>query len=263
MDASEIEIRFWAAQSVAREAGRLAAEAYHRRSELDIERKGTQDLVSEADRACEDRIVGTLQRLFPEDGFLGEERGAKNTSAKAIWIIDPIDGTANFLRGIPLWCVSLGLLADGEFVIGVIYNPVTEELYAARRGKGATLNGRKIEVSRAKSLEEARLGIGFSYRRPPAPHADAVKALLEAHCEYSRLGSGALGLAFTADGRLEGYWESHINVWDVAAGLCIVKEAGGHVNNFLDKDGLIKGNEVLASTPHLYPTFSALLKVSS
>lgn len=261
MEPDEIEIRYWAAQSVAREAGRLAADAYHRRTELAIERKGTQDLVSEADRACEDRIVGTLQRLFPEDGFLGEERGARNSSAKAIWIIDPIDGTANFLRGIPLWCVSLGLFAGGEFVIGVIYNPVTDELYAARRGKGATLNGRKIKVSPAKSLEEARLGIGYSYRRPPEPHADAVKALLDAHCEYSRLGSGALGLAFTADGRLEGYWESHINAWDVAAGLCIVKEAGGRVSDFLSADGLTKGNEVLVSTPHLYPTFSTLLKV--
>lgn len=263
MNAEEIEVRYWAAQGVVREAGRLAAEAYHRRAELSIERKGTQDLVSEADRACEDMIVGTLQRLFPEDGFLGEERGAKNTSAKAVWIIDPIDGTANFLRGIPLWCVSLGLFAGGEFVIGVIYNPVTEELYAARRGKGATLNGRQIEVSQAKSPEEARLGIGYSYRRPPKPHADAVKALLDAHCEYSRLGSGALGLAYTADGRLEGYWEAHINAWDVAAGLCIVKEAGGYVSDFLSGDGLTKGNEVLASTPQLYPTFSALLKVGS
>lgn len=263
MDENEIEVRYWAALGVAREAGRLAAEAYQRRGELDIERKGTQDLVSEADRACEDAIVGALQRLFPEDGFLGEERGARNTDAKAIWIIDPIDGTANFLRGIPLWCVSLGLLAGGDFVIGVIYNPVTEELYAARRGKGATLNGRRIEVSKARSLEEARLGIGFSYRRPAAPHAEAVKALLEAHCEYNRLGSGALGLAFTADGRLEGYWEAHINAWDVAAGLCIVKEAGGRMNDFLAGDGLGKGNEVLVSNPHLHAPLSALLKISS
>lgn len=265
MEPGEIEIRYWAAQGVAREAGRLAAEAYHRRGELDIERKGTQDLVSEADRACEDRIVGALQQLFPVDGFLGEERGVRNPDAKATWIIDPIDGTANFLRGIPLWCVSIGLLADNAFVIGVIYNPVTEELYAARRGKGATLNGRRIEVSKAKSLDEARLAIGYSHRRPPEAHAEGVKALLDAHCEYSRLGSGALGLAFTADGRLEGYWEAHINAWDVAAGLCIVKEAGGRVNDFLGGggDGLDRGNEVLAGNPHLYERFSSLLKVSS
>ncbi|HTN97086.1 MAG TPA: inositol monophosphatase family protein [Nordella sp.] len=263
METNEIESRYWAALGVVREAGHQAAEAYHRRSELSVERKGTQDMVSEADRACEDMIVGALQQLFPEDGFLGEERGAKNPGAKATWIIDPIDGTANFLRGIPLWCVSLGLLTGNEFVIGVIYNPVTEELYAARRGKGATLNGRKIEVGKARSLEEARLAIGFSYRRPAAPHAEAIKALLEAHCEYSRLGSGALGLAFTADGRLDGYWEAHINAWDVAAGLCIVKEAGGRVNGFLDEDGLNKGNEVLAGNPLLYGRLSALLKVRS
>ena len=219
--------------------------------------------MSEADRDCEDRIVGALQQLFPQDGFLGEERGVQNPGAKATWIIDPIDGTANFLRGIPLWCVSLGLLADNAFVIGVIYNPVTEELYAARRGKGATLNGRRIEVSKAKALHEARLAIGYSYRRPPAPHAEAVKALLGAHCEYSRLGSGALGLAFTADGRFEGYWEAHINAWDVAAGLCIVKEAGGRVSDFLGGDGLDKGNEVLAGNPHLYERFSSLLEVNS
>jgi myo-inositol-1(or 4)-monophosphatase len=222
VETTEIELRYWAALGVVREAGERAADHYRRRNELEVERKGTQDLVSEADRAGEDMIVGALGRLFPQDGFLGEERGAQNASAKATWIIDPIDGTANFLRGIPFWCVSLGLLARGEFVIGVIYNPITEELYAARQGHGATLNGRKIEVSKTKALDEARLAIGFSYRRPVAPHAEAVRTLLDSHCEYSRLGSGALGLALTADGRLDGYWEAHINVWDVAAGLCLV-----------------------------------------
>jgi myo-inositol-1(or 4)-monophosphatase len=261
VESTEIELRYWAALGVVREAGERAADHYRKREELDVERKGTQDLVSEADRACEDMIVGALRRLFPEDGFLGEERGVQNAGAKATWIIDPIDGTANFLRGIPLWCVSLGLLAEGEFVIGIIYNPITDELYAARQGQGATLNGRKIEVSQVKTLEDARLAIGFSYRRPVAPHAEAVKALLDAHCEYSRLGSGALGLALTADGRLDGYWEAHINVWDVAAGICIVKEAGGHVNNFLGEDGLTKGNAILASSPLLHTRLGGLLKV--
>lgn len=261
METTEIELRYWAALGVVREAGERAADHYRRRDELDVERKGTQDLVSEADRACEDMIVGALSTLFPQDGFLGEERGAQNKGAQATWIIDPIDGTANFLRGIPLWCVSLGLLVAGEFVIGIIYNPITDELYAARKGQGATLNGRKIEVSQTTKLEEARLCIGFSYRRPVAPHAEGVKALLDAHCEYSRLGSGALGLALTADGRLDGYWEGHINVWDVAAGICIVNEAGGQVNNFLGEDGLTKGNAILASSPLLHASLKHLLKV--
>lgn len=259
MDVDEIERRYWAAQGIVRSAGRLAAEHYLRRQELAVERKGTQDLVSEADRQCEDLIVGALKGLYPDDGFLGEERGRQNDGAQATWIIDPIDGTANFLRGIPLWCVSLGLLAEGEFVIGIIYNPVTEELYAARRNKGATLNGKPIKVSDLAALEDARLGIGFSYRQPVAPHAEAIGRLLDSHCEYSRLGSGALGLAFTADGRLDGYFEAHINVWDVAAGLCIIKEAGGRVNDFLGGDGLAKGNAVLASTPRLYATLEDLL----
>jgi myo-inositol-1(or 4)-monophosphatase len=263
MNAIDIENRYWAAQGIVRAAGRLAAEHYHRRSELDIERKGTQDLVSEADRACEDMIVSALKDLFSEDGFLGEERGRQNEGAKATWIIDPIDGTANFLRGIPLWCVSLGLLADGDFVIGVIYNPISEELYAARQGKGATLNGKPIKVSAVGSLDEARLGIGFSYRHSVAAHGEAITRLLDAQCEYSRLGSGALGLAFTADGRLDGFFEAHINVWDVAAGLCLVKEAGGRVNDFLGQDGLAKGNAVLASTPRLYAPFNSLFKLGS
>lgn len=261
MNPGEVETRYWAAQGIVREAGRLAAEFYHRRLELDVERKGTQDLVSEADRACEDMIVAGLGKLFPGDGFLGEERGIRNAGAPATWIIDPIDGTANFLRGIPLWCVSLGLLSGGDFVIGVIYNPITEELYAARRGKGATLNGKPIQVSQTRLLEDARLGIGFSYRRPVAPHAEAIRKLLDAHCEYSRLGSGALGLAFTADGRLDGYFEAHINSWDVAAGLCIVKEAGGQANAFLRDDGLHKGNAVLVSNSHLHARLGSLLDV--
>src|SRR5688572_17489786 len=120
-----MELRYWAALAIVREAGERAADQYRRRHELEVERKGTQDLVSEADRACEDMIVGALRNLFPEDGFRGEERGVQNAGAEAVWIIDPIDGTDNFLRGIPFWCVSLGLLAAGEFVIGVIYNPIT------------------------------------------------------------------------------------------------------------------------------------------
>ena len=259
----DIENRYWAAQGIVRAAGRIAAELYHRRAELTIERKGIQDLVSEADRQCEDMIIGKLKRLFPDDGFLGEERGRQNMDAEAIWIIDPIDGTANFLRGIPLWCVSLGLLVGGEFVIGIIYNPITEELYAACKGMGATLNGKPIKASAVISLEEARIGVGFNHRESAAVHGEAVARILDARGEYSRLGSGALGLAFTADGRLDGFFEEHINVWDVAAGLCIVKEAGGRINDFLADDGIGKGNHVLASAPGLYTALSSLLKVSS
>ncbi|CAN5237563.1 inositol monophosphatase [soil metagenome] len=259
MDETDILRRHLVAQGIVRQAGQQAASQYRRRDELAVERKGTQDLVSEADRACEDAIVGALSVCFPDDSFLGEERGLQNEGGDAVWIIDPIDGTANFLRGIPIWCVSLGLMVRGEPMAGIIYNPVTEEFYSATKGRGALLNGKPIAVSKAASLDEARIGVGFSYRRPIDPHLAGIKACLEAHCEYSRLGSGALGLAQTADGRFEGYWEQHINMWDVAAGIVIVREAGGYVNDFLANDGFNEGNVILAAAPALAPALRELL----
>ena len=259
MDEGELDRRFHAAIGLVREVGQEAIRQYRRRHTLVVETKGLQDLVSETDRACEDEIVSALHRLFPADAFLGEERGLQNAGSDATWVIDPIDGTANFLRGIPLWCVSLGLVFRNEPVIGIIYNPETDELYAAKRGTGATLNRAKIRVSTISKLSEARMGIGFSYRRPIAPHVHAIAALLEAHCEYSRLGSGALGMAFTADGRMDGYWEAHINIWDVAAGLCLVKEAGGWINDFMSGDVFRLGNPILVTNPALAAPLQALL----
>ena len=160
MDEGELDRRFHAAVGLVREVGQEAARQYRQRDKLNVEAKGLQDLVSEADRACEDEIVSTLNRMFPGDAFLGEERGLQNTGGDAVWIIDPIDGTANFLRGIPLWCVSLGLVFRNSPVIGIIYNPVTDELYAARHGSGATLNRARIRVSAVTKLGDARMGIG-------------------------------------------------------------------------------------------------------
>jgi myo-inositol-1(or 4)-monophosphatase len=259
MDGGELDRRFHAGLGLAREVGQEASRQYRRRDTLAVETKGLQDLVSETDRACEDEIVSALARMFPGDAFLGEERGLQNAGGDATWVIDPIDGTANFLRGIPLWCVSLGLVFRNVPVIGIIYNPETDELYAAKRGGGATLNRAKIRVSAVTKLNEARMGIGFSYRRPVAPHARAVSALLEAYCEYSRFGSGALGMAFTADGRMDGYWEAHINIWDVAAGLCLVREAGGWTNDFMSGDVFRQGNPILATNPALAAPLQALL----
>ena len=254
----DLDLRFRVAQAVIREAGSLAADHYRRRASLAIDRKGAQDLVSEADRACEDLIVAGLTRLFPKDSFLGEEAGLRNPGGEAIWVIDPIDGTHNFLTGVPFWCVSLALVIGGESVIGLIYHPAEDELFCAQRGGGAFLNGTAIRVTGETELTRARICIGFSYRRPVADHVQAVEALLEAGCEYLRLGSGALGLAYAAAGRFDGYWERHTNSWDAAAGLLLVQEAGGWTNEFLAGEGLAKGNEVLATTPALSRSLIAL-----
>ncbi len=256
---TELAERARVCETVVRDAGALAGDFYRRRTALSIERKGVQDLVSEADRNCEELIVAALTRHFPEDGFLGEEGGLRR-GGKLIWVVDPIDGTDNFLRGIPSWCVSIGLVADGQALLGYIYNPVTEELFSAVKGGGAFLNGEAIRVSDTADVERARICLGFSYRRPVAPHARVVKALLDAHCEYSRLASGALGVAYTAAGRFDAYWEHHINAWDVAAGLAIVTEAGGVTNDFLAGNGFAEGNEILASNPALAPKLAALIR---
>ncbi len=260
MPLADLDRRLDVAKSVILEAGGMAVGYFDRRDSLAISRKGVQDLVSEADRRCEELIVSRLAAAFPEDGFLGEEGGARNPTAGAIWVIDPIDGTHNFLTGIPFWCLSVGLVMNGEVVLGVIYHPAADELFSARRGGGAFVNDTRIHVSGETELTRARVGVGFSYRRAVADHVRALEALLSAGCEYLRLGSGALGLAYTAAGRFDGYWERHINSWDVAAGLALVREAGGWANDFFAGNGLVKGNEMLAATPALVEPLTRLTR---
>jgi myo-inositol-1(or 4)-monophosphatase len=261
MPHADLNRRLDVARSIVREAGAMAIDYFHRRDNLAITHKGAQDLVSEADRRCEEFIISRLAAAFPQDGFLGEEGGARNPGAGAIWVIDPIDGTHNFLTGIPFWCLSVGLVVDREAVLGVIYHPTADELFSARKGGGAFVNDTSIRVSGETNVTRARVCVGFSYRRPVTDHVRGVEALLTAGCEYLRLGSGALGLTYCAAGRFDGYWERHINAWDVAAGLALVREAGGWTNDFFAGDGLAQGGEVLAATPALVEPLARLTRL--
>ena len=254
------ERRLAFASEVVREAGALALASF-RNASLVVESKGVQDYVTAVDRAVEELIVSRLRAQFPGDDFLGEEGGRRTGRAgsDALWVIDPIDGTTNYAHGLPLWCISVALVYAGEIAFGLIFNPVSDEFYCAVRGQGASCNGQPIRVSSVRSPESARIGVGFSYRCPPALHVRDIGRLLEAHCEYARLGSAALGLAFVADGRFDGYWEPHVNSWDVLAGICLVREAGGWVSDFLADDGLFGGNAILACTPALQAFLEAQL----
>ncbi|MEO8485748.1 MAG: inositol monophosphatase family protein [Betaproteobacteria bacterium] len=251
MTPHDLESRFRFAIDAARRAGDLALAFARDPRSLAIESKGIQDVVTAADKAVEKSLRGEVAQAFPGDAMLGEEDGiSPGWDGKApLWIVDPIDGTVNFTRRLPLWCVSIGLYVDGDAVFGVIHNPVVDELHAAMRGRGATMNGRPIRASVATTPEQARIGLGFSYRREHALHVTAIDRLLSLRCEYSRLGSGALGMAYVADGRFEGYFEPHINSWDVAAGLVIVREAGGFTNDFFTGGALMRGNPILAGAP--------------
>lgn len=248
-DSLDARLRF--AVSAARRAGDLALAYLRDPDRMAVEAKGVQDVVTAADKAVEAALRREVAQAFPGDAMLGEEEGvdASWDGRAPLWIVDPIDGTANFARRLPIWCVSIGLYVDGDAVLGVIHAPMLGETHAAAAGRGATLNGAPIRVSSVTTPVQSRIGLGFSYRRDPSLHLAAIDRLLARHCEYSRLGSGALGMAHVADGRFEGYFEPHINAWDVAAGIVIVREAGGFTNDFFAGDALANGNPILAGAP--------------
>lgn len=209
--------------------------------------KGPQDFLTETDGAVERHIRQTLNEAFPDDGFLGEETGGR--PAESVWVVDPIDGTANFARRIPHYCIAIAFVSDGETQLGATYNPSLDELFFARRGRGARLNGQSIKVASTAGFDAASVEVGWSPRRANADYLRIVAAVLARGANVRRSGSGAMALAYVADGRLDGYAEQHMNPWDCLAGLLLVKEAGGRVGPFLSSGGLEDGAPVLAAAP--------------
>ncbi len=244
-----------------RQAGSLALSYFRHPARLQVESKGTQDFVTAADRAVETLLVARIVAAFPADGIIGEEGGSHGriSESGATWIIDPIDGTANFARGLPFWCISVGLMVGTEIEAGFIYDPVAGEMFSARRGTGSFCDGRPIQVSEVVSPDRARINLGFTFRRRPEFFLKAIERMVANHCDWSRLGSAALGMAYVASGRLDGFWAPFVYAWDVAAGICLVKEAGGTVSDFLADDGLHKGNAILAATPGMEAFFRSQL----
>lgn len=242
--------RFELAKVTARSAGTIALEYFRNRHRLNIEAKASaQDMVSQADREVEEIIRTEIRGQFPEDRIIGEEFGFDDRDADYTWVIDPIDGTSPFVNGIPSWCVSIAIVSGRRYVAGVVYAPSTNELYAARAGHGATMNDAPIRVSPTATVADGIIGVGANHRIAPASVSEFVRALLENGGMFTRNGSGALMLAYVAAGRLAGYYEPHINAWDCLAGLCIIREAGGWANDFLEDFDLAKGGPVIAAAP--------------
>lgn len=255
---SDLDERLNAACAVAREAGDIARRAFEHAPQSRARTfKGPQDYVLESDAQVERAIRERLLAAFPGDSFFGEESGGD--FSRDVWVVDPIDGTANFARGIPHFCISIAFVRDGRTEAGVVYQPVTDELYSGRRGHGATLNGRPIKVSGLSDVRQSMIEAGWSGRRPLEGYVALVDRLFRAGAQVRRGGSGTLGLAYVADGRTDGYCELHINAWDALAGLLLVEEAGGWVNDFLANDGLRQGNAVIACTPALRDVIAAAM----
>jgi myo-inositol-1(or 4)-monophosphatase len=257
--------RLQLASTVAREAGAMMLAAFRDHAGGRIHTfKGQHDYLTETDSAVEQLIRKRVATAFPADQFLGEESAGHNAAASGrdVWVVDPIDGTSNFARGVPHFCTSIAFVRNLQIEIGVIYQPVLDEIYVARRGAGATRNGQPIRVSGITSMQEAIIEAGWSMRRPTEAYVGLVDGLYRAGAQVRRAGSGTLGLAYVADGRSDAYCELHINSWDALAGLLLIQEAGGWTVDFLANDGLRRGGAVLGCTPALRDILAKTMELS-
>jgi len=223
---------------------------------------GTVDIVTDADRASEKLIIESLRAAFPDHGIVGEEGSRSQIAGEYIWYVDPLDGTTNFAHGFPIFCVSIGLARNNEVVAGVVYDPSRNELFAAQRGRGATLNGERIHVSKISKLGESLLGTGFpSKKRHLNPNIYFYHQLTMKSHGIRRAGSAALDLACVASGRYEGFWEFNLNAWDTAAGALLVEEAGGTLT-YIDgsKFDVAESREVLATNGIIHRELMAEMK---
>lgn len=254
----ETSRRLSLALELARAAGREGLGYFGRLGSLTIESKGHQDMVSEADRNVEVFIRARIVEAFPDDGIVGEEHAPRPSRSGYTWVIDPIDGTANFVNAIAAWTVVIAVVRDGVAEAGVIHEPSQDETFHASRGGGAFLNGRPLKVSQGASLAQGSLGTGFSNRREARNIVRLIDLLLDEGGVFFRNASGALMLAYVAAGRLLGYVEEHMNAWDCLAGLLLVEEAGGRVVTPDPATVLERGTMVVAAAPGVFDAVKRL-----
>ncbi|MEH6836693.1 inositol monophosphatase [Falsihalocynthiibacter arcticus] len=250
-DANEIGVRATFAVELIRRAGKLAQKGFAAQSQQKIMMKGPQDFLTETDLAVEEYIKSALLTKFPNDGFFGEETAG--IGEENYWVVDPIDGTANFARGIPHYCIAIAFVSNNEIELGLIFNPPFDELYVSRKGAGTTRNGDVVRVSDVEDIDSTSVEVGWSNRLPNLGYLNILAAVLSAGANARRASSGALGLAYVADGRSDGYVELHMNAWDCLAGLLMVREAGGVIAGTCLTGDLRKGGSVLAATPKIAP----------
>jgi len=249
--------------SAARKAGRPLIRDFGEIENLQISMKGPADFVTSADKRTEQILIDELSRARPGYGFLGEEGGAITGADKSHrYIIDPIDGTTNFMHGIPHFAISIGLERDGQLVAGVVFNPVTDDLFMAEKGHGAFHNNKRLRVAARKEMAPALFATGLPFmgkegRARAVAEADAVLAV---SAGIRRFGAASLDMAWVAAGRFDGFWEHGLKLWDTAAGQVLVREAGGVVSDFAGRTDGLSGEEVVVANEHLHPPLLRLLK---
>jgi len=249
------------AVKAARRAGRIIVRSFDRGDTLSIDRKGFNDFVSEVDRAAEEEIIEVLRHAYPGHGILAEESG-EQAGGDYQWIIDPLDGTTNFLHGFPQCAVSIALRHKDRLEQAVVFDPLRDELFTASAGGGAHLNNRRIRVSRARKLDQALIGTGFPFRS--MEHLDSslrtMKELLPRTSGIRRPGSAALDLAWVACGRFDGFWETGLEPWDLAGGCLLIREAGGLISDLENGGRYLETGGIVAGNPYIQPLLLAVVQ---
>jgi myo-inositol-1(or 4)-monophosphatase len=250
----------------ARAAGALIQRASGRLDRVQIDTKGRNDFVTEVDRASEQLIIEHLRRAYPDHSFVGEESGTQpGRDPDSVWIIDPLDGTTNFIYGIPHYAISIAFRHRGRLLHGVIYDPAKDEEFTASPGHGAFLNGRRVRVSGRVNQTGALYATGIPFSGPPLDAMPAYLACLQELASDSagirRLGVASLDLAYVAAGRCDAFWEMNLHPWDIAAGVLLVREAGGMVSDFQGGDGFLESGHILGATPRIFkPTLQVVAR---
>lgn len=249
--------------AAARKAARGLQRDYGEVENLQVSLKGPGNFVSAADKKAEKVIFEELNKARPGYGFLMEEGGiVEGTDKSHRWIIDPLDGTTNFLHGIPMFAISIGLERDGQIVAGIIYNPISDEMFIAEKGQGAFVNDRRIRVAARRDLSQCVVATGIPHLGRPG-HKKFLAEMNEVMNEVAgvrRMGSAALDMAYLAAGRVDGYWEANLQAWDIAAGIILVREAGGTVTDIHGKQDMLGQGSVLAANEYLHPQLLKLLR---
>ena len=244
----------------ARRAGDTLTRKLNNLDALKIERKGYNDFVTDADHAAEQAVIRTVQKHYPEHAFLAEESGVSGDSDH-VWIIDPLDGTTNFLHGFPVFAVSVAVQVHGRIEHGAVYDPLRQELFTASRGAGAQLDGRRIRVSGRSKLEESLIGTGFPFRQADqeiTPYLNMLRKVLGNTSGVRRPGAAALDLCYVAAGRLDAFWETGLSPWDLAAGGLIIREAGGIVSGLDGSETYLDSGHILCGSPKIYAALAKL-----
>ena len=245
----------------ARRAGELMIRQLNRLEMLEVTEKNRNEYVTEVDYLAEEAIIEIIYDHYPDHSILAEESGQRGSN-EFQWIIDPLDGTTNFIHGFPVFAVSIAVTHNGQLEHGVVYDPLRQEIFTASRGQGAQLDGRKIRVSRRQSMQHSLIATGFPYRANKK-HLDdylaMLKCVITASSGIRRPGSAALDLCYVAAGRVDGFWELGLNIWDVAAGALIIKEAGGRISDFQGTDAYLQSGDIVAGNAKIYAGLSKLL----